>query len=156
MSPRPWTLDEIKVLRAFAALGVVAVAELLERSPSSVTAKATELQVSMRTTDDDIDLGLLPARILVWVRESPRLHVCPACGRRLARVRSTGLCRVCHLEGLLEIRREQLDVIVREKQLAQLRQQKKRVRVCRSCGEAFYPKTSSTATTCKSCGGGHE
>ena len=156
MSARSWTLDEIKVLRAFAALGVDALADLLERSPSSITAKATELQVSMRITGDDIDLGLLPARIIAWVRESPRLHLCPSCGRRLARVRSTGLCRVCHLEGLLDIRREQLEVVIREKQLAQLRQQKKRMRVCRGCGAAFYPKTASTATRCKTCGGSHE
>lgn len=149
---RPWTTSEIRALRAFATLGATGVADLLERSPASVKLKAAEIRVSLVRTGEDVDLRVLPSRLLEMVRRSPHLPVCPSCGRRLAMVQSTGLCRVCHLDRLIELRQEQLEVIARGQKLAKLRQDKARLRTCEGCGSAFFPRASSTKTLCGKCG----
>lgn len=141
------------MLRHFATLGVHAVAELLERSPASVAARAKALRVSLVRTGDDVDLQTTPARLLRFVRQSANLHLCPMCGQRLAIMVSTGVCRVCHLDRLIELRTEQLEVIARERRLTKLRQDKKRQRSCDRCGRAFYPRPSSPETLCPACGG---
>lgn len=149
MASRPWTTKELDVLRAFAPLGVDAVASLLERSQASVSTKARELHVSLKATEGDVDLGVLPARLLTWVRATPSLRICPMCARRLALMQSTGLCRVCHLDRLIELRREELDVVIRQKRLDKIRQDKRRVRICDKCGREFYP--SSKSLLCSDC-----
>lgn len=148
---RPWTMTEIRALRAYATLGAGGVADLLERTPASVKSKATELRVSLVRTREDIDLRVLPGRLLEMVRRSPHLPVCPGCGRRLVMIQSTGLCRVCHLDRLIELRQEQLEVIARGQKLAKLRQDKKRLRVCDECGAAFFPRVTSAKTLCSRC-----
>lgn len=153
VAQRSWTSTELQVLQLFAPLGADGVAKLLERSRASVSAKALELRVSLSGSEDDVDLGVLPARLLLWVKESPYLEICPMCGRRLAMMKSTGLCRPCHLDRLIDLRREQLDVLARERRLTKLRQDKKRLRVCDECGDAFFPRSSSTETRCSDCGG---
>ena len=153
MTSRPWTTTEEQVLRHFATLGVDGVSQLLERSHSSVKDRARAINVSLVKTDNDIDLQLTPARILRYVRQSPTFQLCPMCGQRLAMMVTTGMCRVCHLDRLIDIRNEQLDVIARERRLTKLRQDKKRMRSCDRCGRAFYPRPSSTDLYCASCGG---
>jgi len=151
MTRRPWTMNEVKVLRLFASLGAAAVGDLLERPASSVAAKAQELRLSVEVTGDDIDLSGESTRLLSWVRESTKLNLCPVCSRRLARMKSTGLCRVCHLDGLLAAREEQLEVQARERRLAAARKQKQRQRVCAHCGAEFYPRETSDAVLCSGC-----
>lgn len=150
---REWTTTEVQVLRLFASMGVDAVAELLERSPSSVAHKAQQLGISTKVTGDDVDVAMVPAKVLLWVRQSASLNVCPSCGMRLAMMRATGLCRPCHLDRLIDLRREQLDVLARERKLTKLRQDKKRMRSCARCGSAFFPRPSSSEQLCPSCGG---
>lgn len=148
---REWTTTEIQVLRYFAALGAEGVAQLLERSKASVEARAKASGISLRATGDDVDLDATPARLLRYVRKSPSFTVCPMCGKRLAMMVSTGMCRVCHLDRLIELRSEQLDIVVREKRLAKLRQDKKRMRVCVRCSAVFYPRADSTTEVCGGC-----
>jgi hypothetical protein len=146
---REWTTTEIAVLRTFATLGIEAVAQLLERTPNSVKRKAQELRISTKATGEDIDLTLTPARLVAWIRQSPGAAVCPMCGKRLAMMKATGMCRVCHLERLIELRQEQQDVMVRERRLTKMRQDRKRLRICAACGQDFYP--SSKNTHCERC-----
>lgn len=145
---RDWTTLELQVLRLFSSMGTASVALLLERSQASVEKKAQEMSLSLKRTGEDIDLNIAPDRILSWVRETPMLRLCPMCGHRLAIMQRTGLCRPCHLDRLIDLRREQLDVIAREKRLAKLRQDKKRMRICDDCGRAFFPRPSSSDTNC--------
>lgn len=149
---KEWTTTEIQVLKHFASLGAEGVAELLERSKSSVESKARDIGVSLKASKEDIDLRTTPARLLRYVRRSPQLQLCPMCGVRLAMMTSTGICRVCHLDRLIELRAEQLEIVAREKRLAALRQDKKRLRICESCGASFFPRAESTDTTCAKCG----
>lgn len=153
MTARDWTPAELKVLRLFATLGPEQVAELLDRDLADVVAKAAEENITLERTDADIDLGLDAPKLLQWIRQSTSLTLCPSCTRRLAMVKTTGLCRVCHLDQLIALRDEQLEVIVREKKLAAKRKQKQRLRVCYGCGDAFYPRENSTATLCGRCSG---
>lgn len=140
------------MLKLLAPLGSEAVAQILERDTKSVDSKAGELKIAMKGSDQDVDLQLVPARLLQWVKESPELQICPMCGRRLAMMKSTGLCRPCHLDRLIDLRQEQLEVIARGKRLTKLRQAKKRMRICESCGDAFYPRTSTPDKNCSKCG----
>lgn len=149
---REWTTTEVAVLRAFATLGVEAIGTILERSPASVARKAQQLRISTKVTGGDIDLQLTPARLIAWIKQTPGFHVCPMCGKRLAMMKTTGMCRPCHLDRLIELRIEQLDVQAREKRLTKLRQDKKRQRICGNCGRAFYPRLSSEDQRCGSCG----
>lgn len=146
---REWTTTEIGVLRAFASLGVEATAQLLERSEMSVKRKAQQLGISMKATGEDIDLQITPARVVAWIRQSPGASICPMCGKRLALMKTTGMCRVCHLDRLIEIREEQIAVQARERRLTTLRQAKKRLRICATCGGDFYP--SSKDDRCEKC-----
>lgn len=148
---REWTTLELQVLKQFRSMGTRSVAQLLERSQASVEKKAQEMRISLKRTDDDVDLNVLPERLLIWVKETPFLRVCPMCGRRLATMQQTGLCRPCHLDRLIDLRIEQLDVLARERRLTKLRQDKKRMRICAHCGRAFFPRPSSTDETCGGC-----
>lgn len=154
MTSRPWNTGEVKVLRMFAALGAAGVAQLLERSVSSVESQARSLGVSMVATGDDIDLTMAPGAVLERIREAATLNVCPVCGMRLANVKATGLCRVCHLDQLIALRESQLQEVARVKRLTKLRQDKRRLRICEACYKDFYPRPASKATKCFDCGGG--
>lgn len=153
MTDREWMPAELKVLRLFATLGPEQVAELLDRDQADVEAKAAAEQIALERTGGDIDLGVDSTKLLQWVRQSTSLALCPSCTRRLAMVKTTGLCRVCHLDQLIALRDEQLEVIAREKKLAAKRKQKQRLRVCYGCGDAFFPRESSPATLCPRCTG---
>lgn len=149
---KEWTTTEVEVLKHFASLGAEGVAQLLERSKSSVESRARDLGVSLKASKEDIDLRTTPARLLRYVHLSPDLQLCPVCGVRLAMMTSTGICRVCHLDRLIELRAEQLEIRAREKRLASLRQDKKRLRICESCGSSFFPRVESADTRCSKCG----
>lgn len=147
---RPWTLVEVKVLRAYSGLGKAGVAALLGRSVDSVKWAARTHGVSLEVVDDDIDIAVEVLDVLERIREAPGLEVCPMCGRRFART-ATGLCRSCHLDQLLELHQERLDEEVRLRRLDKARQDRRRLRVCRSCGADFYPRPTSTDVLCKEC-----
>lgn len=146
-----WNTTEIKVIRLYAGLGGSALAELLERSRSSVEAKAQELGISLVVEHTDIEVDRNAARLLDLTRESVWAQICPVCGKRFVRMKSTGTCRCCHLDLLLSVHQEQLDELVRLRKLAKARQDKRRLRVCEKCGAAFFPRHTSTASTCGDC-----
>jgi hypothetical protein len=151
MTPRAWNTGELKVLRSYASLGARVLAELLERSVGSVEAKAKELRVSLEITGDDVDVSTAGPRILARISAVPELTVCPLCGLRLANMKSTGMCRVCHLEQLIELRETQLAEQVRERRLVKLRQDKRRLRVCERCGRPYFPRVGSGIELCSEC-----
>lgn len=153
MTAQPWTTGELQVLRSFAQLGPSVIAVLLDRTDDSVKNKAKELGISLAVTGIDVDVASLSTRMLTRIREVPGLQVCPMCGKRLASMRATGMCRCCHLDQLIALREEQLSEEIRLRRLTKLRQDKRRLRICESCGDAFYPRPTSTATTCPDCGG---
>ena len=150
---RPWTVQELKILKAYAPLGRDAVAELLKRSVKAVEWAAVMNGISLKRSDDDVEVGTPAVEVLQRIRDTPGLPVCPMCGKRFARMKATGMCRTCHLDLLLEVHQEQLDEQVRLRRLDKARQDKRRLRVCDVCGQPFFPRTTSTDTTCSDCGG---
>lgn len=153
MTQRPWNTGEIRVLKTYASLGARGVAQLLERTESSVQAKAKELRVSLITTGEDINIEGVDVKILARIRQAADLNICPLCGQRLANMKSTGICRVCHLDQLITLREVQMLETARERKLTKLRQEKRRLRVCAYCGKPFFPRVGSTATHCQECEG---
>lgn len=153
MTPRPWHTGEIKVLRIYAGLGAEVVAQLLDRSKSSIEGKAKELKISLQVTGKDINVLTAGSKILARVRQTPGLEICPLCGMRLATIKSTGICRVCHLDQLITLREVQMLEVARERKLTKLRQEKRRLRICDSCGRPFFPRVGSRSSTCNDCAG---
>lgn len=151
MTARAWTTSELKVVREFATLGAVGVAELLDRSVSSVEAKAREMRVSLVATGDDVEVSRETLAILVRLRQASTLPICPSCGLRVAIMKSSGLCRVCHLDSLIELRETQIQELARERKLTKLRQDKRRLRICDICGEAFFPRMTNRPEVCSKC-----
>lgn len=148
---RAWTIQELRVLRTFAPLGKDAVAQILERTAESVKHKAAELRISLEVTGEDIDVTATAKHYLDRVRETPKLSVCPLCGKRLANMRTSEMCRVCHLDRLLDLHRERMDEELRQKRLAKARQDRHRMRVCDRCNGPFFPSSASKATKCMDC-----
>ena len=153
MTPRPWHTGELQVLRIWAPLGAPTIAALLDRSLSSVEHKARELGISLKASGEDIDITQTPTKILARIREVPTLQICPMCGKRLATMKQTGMCRVCHLDQLIQLRETQMAELTRERKLTKLRQDKKRLRICSSCERAYFPRQDSKATLCSECDG---
>ena len=145
---RPWSTQEIRVLKAYAPLGKDALALLLERPARQIKWAATTHSISLAISEDDIEAA---TDIVDKVRDTPGLAICPMCGRRFARMKTTGMCRCCHLEQLLDVHQEQLDEQIRLRKLDKARQDKRRVRVCDRCGRPFYPRPSSTDRLCQEC-----
>ena len=141
------------MLKTYAALGSKAVAQLLERSVGSVEAKAKELRVSLVATGEDVNVENAGIKILERIRQAADLSICPLCGMRLATMKSTGICRVCHLDQLITLREVQMLETARERKLTKLRQEKRRLRICVSCGRPFFPRVNSQATKCAECEG---
>lgn len=129
---RAWTTSEMKVMRLFASLGREGVAKLLDRSPTSVAMAAKKNGISLKRTGEDINLNSEVILLLSKVAETSRLDICPMCGRHWATM-PTGICRVCHLDRLISIYREQVDVEDRQRTLAASRQDRRRKKVA---GEA--------------------
>ncbi|MDE2100841.1 MAG: hypothetical protein KGL39_26580 [Patescibacteria group bacterium] len=138
-----WSVREVEALRVFAPLGVEGVAVLLERSPSAIAAQAKRNGISLVATASDIDAAAVPERVLRWVKVQHHVPLCPSCTQRVALIKSTGLCRVCHLDRLIAASAEELEVRARRQRLAALRQKRRRMRVCVVCGVEFFPKSSS-------------
>lgn len=146
---RPWTTRELAVLRESAHLGAAGVARQLGRSVASVKAAAHRHAVSLRrpgsrrgtilgqprglalqaairegVTSGRVDAALMLARITLD-REAA---LCPTCGHRPQRVRSTGLCTVCHRRELVARHLEALEEIDMQRAMWASRQQLKRGR----------------------------
>lgn len=123
---RSWTTSELKVMRLFAGLGVEAVAHLLDRSQSAVSKAAAENRISLKVTREDIEISNEVLSLLERVSETSRLQICPMCGRRWATMRETGVCRPCHLDRLISLHQEQVDVEMRQRALTAARKEKQR------------------------------
>lgn len=148
---RPWTTAELRVLRLFTGLGRNGLASLLERSPGSISAKAKEEGISLEEISNDYDITPEILDLLRRVRETPSLAICPNCCRRLARMKSTGFCRTCHLEQLVARHEERIDEKIAERKLDQVRQAAHRLRICEGCGRHYFPRTSSSNSLCPRC-----
>lgn len=150
---REWSMQELRVMKAYAGLGSKAIAVLLERSQRQVEWAAVMHGVSLRQVDEDIEVQAETLNTLERIRDTPTLSVCPMCGKRFARMKASGMCRCCHLDLLLDLHQEQLDEAIRLRKLDKARQDKRRLRVCDRCAQPFFPRTSSKETVCADCGG---
>lgn len=150
---KPWTSQEITIVKHYGPLGSSLLAALLDRSIDSIESKAKELRISLVIANDDVDVSELVDRILTRIKEAPELQLCPMCGKRLATMRATGMCRCCHLDQLIALREEQLAEEIRVRKLTKLRQDKRRLRICDDCSQAFFPRLTSDSTRCPDCGG---
>lgn len=148
---RPWTVHEVQVLKAYAPMGATVVAAILERTPKAVRHVAELNGISIKDTGEDVATNAAALNLVERLRETPGLSICPMCGQRFARMRSTGMCRRCHLEQLLELHRDQLAEEIALRKLDKARQDKRRLRVCERCGRPFFPRPSSTSTICGEC-----
>ena len=162
-------------MRRNASLGAYQVALLLDRSVSSVYCKAHELRISLRRPGSRAgrrigipasmrlsDLGNVPASAIqsgkfdiataelaiVSERTAP---LCPACSIYPVQVRTTGLCRLCHLRHLIAKYHESALVDDANRELQRARTDKSRARVCANCAVTFRPRKTSTATLCPEC-----
>jgi len=123
---REWTTGEVKVLRLFASLGSRGVATLLSRSQDSIAEQARKLGVSLKPTGEDINIDEEVLGLLERVAETPRLSICPMCGKRWATMRDTGMCRPCHLDRLISLHQERIEVEIRQRALTASRKEKQR------------------------------
>ena len=130
-SVREWNTTEIRILRNEAAQGAEALAFMLDRSVSSVRSAAKRLRISLRRPGQRCGLVLgqprgvalsavMSREMAEELRSDParaslvaqRLEVdragglCPCCGMRPIRVRSSGLCMACHKTRLADGHRE--------------------------------------------------
>lgn len=153
MTQRSWTTSEVKILRDFASLGSLGVAELLDRSKTSVEAKAKTCGISLIASGDDIAISKEVEAIVKRLNLYLRLSICPACGIRVAIVKKSGTCRVCYLDALITIREEQILELARERKLTKLRQDKRRLRVCYRCNDPFFPRAEASKELCSKCEG---
>lgn len=147
---RAWTLQELRVIKAYAPMGAVVIASVLERTPQAVRHVAALNGISVTDTGKDVDTQAVTLGLAERLRETPGLSVCPMCGKRFARMKS-GLCRCCHLDRLLDLHQERLDEEIRLRKLNKARQDKRRMRVCDVCGRPFFPRSTSKETTCQDC-----
>jgi hypothetical protein len=146
---RQWTTGELRIMRDNAQLGAVEVARLLGRSVTSVRKMASRQRVSLRAagmhrglvlgqprgvslrTDirDDLVSGRVSASVIAQrMKLDADAELCPACGRRPARVRVTGLCLCCHKALLTEKHHEVLDEIASNREQNRVKQAAKRAR----------------------------
>ena len=144
MKTGPWTSAEILSLRQHARLGLVAVAQLLDRSPSSVERCAHRQRISLRRAGERRGRVLGECAGLPWPdatreqilagkadpAETERRLVddldeplCPSCTIRPIRVWTTGLCRVCHLRRQAEHNMELLSEKEAQREAWRTRQQ---------------------------------
>jgi len=148
-----WTSQEITIIKHYGPLGSSLLAALLDRSVESIETKAQELRISLVISVDDLDVSEIADRILTRIKDAPTLRLCPMCSKRLATMRATRMCRCCHLDQLIALREEQLSEEIRVRKLTKLRQDKRRLRICDDCSQAFFPRISSDSTRCADCGG---
>lgn len=125
-----WTTGELRTLRENAPLGAVAVAHLLGRSVNCVRLMASRQRISLRSAGErrglvlgqawgisltgaireDVVSGRIDAEVLAQrMALDQDAEICPACGHRPARVKSTGWCLVCHRRKLAEAHFELLE-----------------------------------------------
>lgn len=131
---------------AAAGLGIVAVADQLERSVASVRRQAERQRISLRRAGErrgailgELRHERLPHELREAVflgvsdpvaaerRVTIRGDLCPACGHRYAETR-TGLCAPCHLRRLAEAHREELAIVAGRRELDAARALKYRAR----------------------------
>ncbi len=145
----PWTTKELARLRDVAMLGAVGAAEALGRSVYSVKGAAKRHRISLRRPGcrrgrvlgeargltlpaqirDDFLTGAVDAELVAQrMRDDDEAELCPCCGRRPARVQTTGYCLVCHRDLICERHREAVDEILARRQIDRVKQQALRLR----------------------------
>ena len=131
---------------AAAGVGLVVIAETLERSTASVRRQAERQRISLRRAGERrgaIIGELARERLPRDLREAVFLGVsdpvvaerrvtstgdlCPSCARRHVETR-TGLCAPCHLRRLAEAHREELAIVAGRRELDAARALKYRAR----------------------------
>jgi hypothetical protein len=148
-SKRCWTTGELRRLRELASLGAAAAAAQLGRSVASVKGAAKRHRISLRrhgsrrgsvlgqprgvslrrAIRDDLVSGTVDAELIARRMAADRdAELCPCCGWRPIRVKTTGLCTCCHRDILIERHRECIDELLARRQIDRLKQQTKRLR----------------------------
>lgn len=151
MNGREWGTRELRVLRSCSGLGVDRMAILLGRSRKAVQRYAEREGVSLRDTGEDVTVTA-DALALMDANPAAAALVCPLCHARFHRMRS-GMCRRCHLEALLELADDEQAEQERLRRLNKARQDKRRLRLCDTCGRPFHPRPTSPETSCEACRG---
>lgn len=164
---KTWTKGEEKILSENAHRGVAWLAAVLERSPSSIKCKASEMGKSLRrpgvrkglrlgqprsrklselVRDPELAEALADGKqtnelvAIVKANLDPNLPRCPSCGERPQTKRSTGLCEVCHYEHMAQAWREgTVRRKARAEYLSEREQGKRRVK-CTACGFQHSPR----------------
>jgi hypothetical protein len=148
---RPWTTQELQLLRDHAHEGAEVVAELLDRTVRAVQLRAARERVSLRRPGEargallgqprGVQLSSEPhlAALRVSVLASnggdlgqlPQLRrdarLCPSCGTHYA-THSSGFCQPCYMGRLAAAYSEQQATRTMERKLWQLRQDASRAR----------------------------
>ena len=151
---RPWSTQEVKALQKHATEGLAAVADALGRSSASVRSAASRHRISLRTTRAGAVLGqprgvavdalpplmqelrqkhlagdrtleIIEQRVCQDARHGTQ--VCPACGRRPARVQASGLCFQCHVGRLVEAHEERRSELLAQAELWKAQQRSSRL-----------------------------
>ena len=146
---KTWTTADLAVLREHAHLGAEEVARLLDVSVSCVRSAAHRHRISLRrhgerrgsvlgqprgvslprAVRDDLASGRVDAQLLAdRMAAAAEAEICPCCGHRPVRVRSSGYCVPCHRETLIAHHVELLDEIDAQRALWVSRQNLKRAR----------------------------
>ena len=145
---KPWTSKELALLRDNATRGARECAKLLDRSLPSVRCTAHRHRISLRRRGsrrgsvlgqprgvslrrglrEDLVGPRVAAAVAARMALDREVELCPYCAARPISVKTTGLCRTCHLHALAEAHREQLTEIEAQRALWQSRQELKRAR----------------------------
>jgi len=141
----PWTSAEILTLRTNATSGAAECARVLRRSVSSVTNAAHRMRISLRRKGsrsgsvlgqprgvslrrdvrDHLATHHLDELLAERMRIDEEAELCPNCGRRPVRVRTSGFCKSCHCRRLAELHREATDDEVAARAMWAARQARK-------------------------------
>jgi len=135
---RYWTTAELAALRHLAPLlGCRGLAEALGRSERSVERQAARQGISLRRKESGGAAGdeLSPAA-LKRIRELAVATLCPACGKRLAGVKASGLCWSCHRDGLIALHEEKVERLESQRRLMAARQKLQRRRAAAAADES--------------------
>lgn len=142
-----WTTRDLAVLREHAALGAEECAAIMGLSVPAVKKAAARYRISLRrpgsrrglimgqprgiSLRQDVRASLVADRRDELVAERMRIDgeaaLCPCCGVRPVRVRSTGFCTACHMHRLADHHDEAAADAEAIRRLAAARQRKKAV-----------------------------
>lgn len=145
---RPWSHAEEEALRILAPLGGKACALSFARSLKSIERKAASLGLSMRRKSYGGRTGETTTATLRRVKELEDALLCPGCGFRLAAVKETGLCGLCHVKRLTAIHQAEIVKIEAQRELwaarSKLQRRRRSLAEAKSLGAAVTGDGSAT------------